>query len=289
MTKTNVNGILLIDKPIGKTSHDIVDEVREIVNTREVGHIGTLDPAASGLLVFCIGKALKVVEFLNNLDKKYNVTIRLGITTNTDDAAGKTIGERHIAGITPDVVERAIAEFAGEILQKPPVYSAIKVDGKRLYRSALSGDVVETKERKVVIRNIEDIKTDIPLASFTVLCSKGTYIRSLARDIGEKLGCGGIVDTLRRLAVGHFRIEEAHKVEELNTENVGGAIIPIDTAISFMDAVEISDTERVRFCNGVIINTTYGGSGSVRVLNLDNLIGIGEVASNVLKPKKVLV
>src|SRR5687767_9728094 len=209
LSSAAVDGILLVDKDPGKTSHDIVAEVRHALDERHAGHTGTLEPAATGLLVVALGRALKVVPYHEGHDKEYAVTVRLGVRTETDDAAGRVLEERDASGITREAVDALLPRFSGTIRQRPPAYSAVKVDGERAYRLARRGEAVELPEREVTIRDLRLERFEPPFVKLVLRGSKGTYVRSIARDMGDALGCGGSVAELRRLAVGPFRVDGA--------------------------------------------------------------------------------
>lgn len=209
-----MNGILLIDKPQGPTSHDVVSFLRKKLKVKKVGHAGTLDPEATGLLILLIGQATKESNRFLNSAKSYEVKCRLGITTDTDDAAGKVLKTGSVGGLKTAEIKNVINSFCGEIKQVVPRYSAIKLKGKKLYELARQGKVVELPERKVTIYSIRIKNISLPDIDFAVDCSKGTYIRSLCRDIGEKLGCGGCVWKLRRTASLPYTVREAIKLDQ---------------------------------------------------------------------------
>lgn len=213
-----INGLLLIDKPKNKTSHDIVDIVRRKTSQKKVGHSGTLDPMATGLLVMMLGKATRLLPYLAD-DKEYEGTIRFGITTDTLDADGKEL-TRSTCSVDSVMLQNVASSFVGEIDQVPPMVSAIKIDGKPLYKLAREGKEVERKARRVSIYALDildlDERSDHPKVDFRVACSKGTYVRVLAFDIGEKLGCGAHLDGLRRTMSGKFNLDKAITVDELN-------------------------------------------------------------------------
>ncbi|MFH1655121.1 MAG: tRNA pseudouridine(55) synthase TruB [Candidatus Omnitrophota bacterium] len=209
-------GILIIDKPAGITSHDVVDAVRGKLGIRRVGHAGTLDPIATGILIILVGRATKFFNKFVNFFKEYTATLTLGITTDTGDALGKVIKTQDIEGLNPEKIKDVFGKFVGEIQQVPPMVSALKYKGKRLYILAKKGIVVPRKSRKLTIYALEVKKIDLPKIDFYVKCSKGTYIRQLGEDIGNCLNCGGHISEIRRIAIGPFRIEEAVKVEDVN-------------------------------------------------------------------------
>lgn len=207
------SGLVVVDKPAGMTSHDVVAKVRRTLGTRKVGHAGTLDPMATGVLVLGYNKATRLLGHLMLTDKTYDATVRLGVTTTTDDAEGEVTAVTSAATVTPDAVRDALAAFVGEIEQVPSTVSAIKVDGKRAYARARAGETVELKARPVTIHAIEasDFRYEGECLDFalTVSCSTGTYIRAVARDLGAALGVGGHLTALRRTSVGPFGVETA--------------------------------------------------------------------------------
>jgi tRNA pseudouridine55 synthase len=209
-----ISGILNIDKPAGMTSHNVVDRVRQLSGQRRVGHAGTLDPSATGVLVVCLGQATRVVEYLMASDKVYRAQIRLGVSTDTHDAEGEVTARAEV-DVGEEEVRRALAFFVGSIQQIPPMYSALKREGVPLYKLARQGITVEREPRPVEIHSIELLKWNSPLVTIQVKCSPGTYIRALARDLGQKLGCGAHLHSLTRLASGHFTLEEAASLDEL--------------------------------------------------------------------------
>lgn len=213
--------LLLVDKPKGWTSFDVVNKVRWLLRKKlgvkkiKVGHSGTLDPMATGLLLVCTGKWTKKLNELQGLGKAYTGTITLGGETPSYDAETDVINEKTVAQFDLGDVEKAIERFVGEIDQVPPVYSAIKIDGKRLYKSARAGKEVKPEPRKVIVEKFEVTRFELPEVDFEVHCSKGTYIRSLAHDLGQSLGCGGYLSALRRIAVGPYKVRDAFQVSEL--------------------------------------------------------------------------
>ncbi|RMF63208.1 MAG: tRNA pseudouridine(55) synthase TruB [Calditrichaeota bacterium] len=207
--------ILTIDKPEGWTSFDVVKKVRSLLRVKKVGHAGTLDPFATGVLVVCTGRATKRVSALMGLDKEYVACLELGKETDTFDVTGKIVRRGDPGDVTAEKLQRVCADFRGEIEQIPPMFSAVKVGGKRLYKLARKGQVVERRPRRVVVHELELLHFENPFATIRVVCSKGTYIRTLAHDIGRRLGCGAYLKSLTRTRVGSFRLENALTVEEL--------------------------------------------------------------------------
>ena len=210
-----INGIINVYKERGFTSFDVVAKLRGILHERKIGHTGTLDPEATGVLPVCIGNATKVCELLTDKDKTYEAVMLLGMTTDTQDVTGRILEERSTETLTADKVREAIRSFIGDYDQIPPMYSALKVNGKKLYELAREGKVVERKARPVKILDIRIIEMDLPRVRMEVSCSKGTYIRTLCHDIGEQLGCGGCMESLIRTRVSVFQIKDAKTLEEI--------------------------------------------------------------------------
>lgn len=208
--------MLVVDKPAGMTSHDVVNVVRRLAGIRQVGHTGTLDPLATGVLVMLLGPATRLSQFLVGCDKVYRAGLRLGIATTTYDATGEIVGENPVS-ITTDEFEAALATFRGEILQTPPMYSAVKVGGKKLYKLARQGKEVQRKPRPVTIHRLKVLSWAPPDVCLEVACSSGTYIRSLAHDLGQVLGCGAHLATLTRMQVGDFCLEQSHSLDTLQS------------------------------------------------------------------------
>lgn len=225
------SGIIIINKEAGFTSFDVVAKLRGILHIKKIGHTGTLDPQATGVLPICIGKATKICSLLTDTDKTYKATMLLGQSTDTYDVFGNVTEKREVI-TTPEEVQRVIESFVGEIDQIPPMYSAIKINGKKLYELARQGKVVERKSRRVTIYNEETLSIELPRVKFKVDCSKGTYIRSLCNDIGNKLGTLGCMEELVRNRVGDFCLEDSYKIcdieKMMDDGTIGDAIIPID-------------------------------------------------------------
>jgi len=218
-TPNLVHGLLAVDKPVGVTSHDVVDLVRRVVGQRRVGHCGSLDPLASGVLVLCLGRATRLARFVTDLPKTYVGTMRLGVVTDTQDRCGRVIERRAVraehVGRFPDIARG----FLGEILQVPPMYSAVKRNGEPLYRLARAGHTVARAPRPVTVYEIECGPVTRNRAAFRVVCSSGTYIRTVCHDIGTRLGCGAVMSELRRVAVGHFTIEDTVSLAECRSRD----------------------------------------------------------------------
>ncbi len=227
-----VNGILNVYKEKGYTSHDVVAKLRGIVGQKKIGHTGTLDPDAEGVLPVCLGKATKLCDMLTDKNKTYETVLLLGKETDTQDISGKTVKECSTEGITEEQVKDCIFRFVGEYDQVPPMYSALKVNGKKLYELAREGKIVERKSRRVMIYNIRILEISLPRVRMEVKCSKGTYIRTLCHDIGNALNCCGCMESLLRTQVSRFSIQESLKLSEIQEIKDGGhlaeTIIPLD-------------------------------------------------------------
>ena len=212
-----IHGIINVYKEKGFTSHDVVAKLRGIVGQKKIGHTGTLDPDATGVLPVCLGKATKLCDLLTDKNKTYEAVLLLGKTTDTQDITGEVLEEKSTEALTEEKVREAIEGFIGDYEQIPPMYSALKVNGKKLYELAREGKVIERKARPVKILDIQILEIDLPKVRMEVSCSKGTYIRTLCHDIGEKLGCGGCMESLIRTRVSTFRIEDAKTLDEIET------------------------------------------------------------------------
>lgn len=251
-----MNGIILIDKPLGKTSHDMVYFVRRLTGIKKVGHTGTLDPDASGVLPVCIGKATKICDLLTGSDKEYIAELVLGKTTDTQDASGTVLTECEVNYSKEEIIN-AIMSFVGEIEQIPPMFSAIKKDGKKLYELARQGILVEREARRVTIKDIGILSLDEKSAKIRVACSKGTYIRTLCNDIGAKLGCGGYMGALRRIKSGGFIIDECNTCDKLTelkeTGRIDEVIIPVDKLFTGCEKIVLDDFLSKKLKNGIKI------------------------------------
>ena len=238
-----MHGLLLIDKAAGMTSHDVVRKVRRLYHTRKVGHAGTLDPLATGVLPVAIGDGTKILQFLLAENKSYRATFKLGTTTDTLDAEGQVLLERPVPEFTTAELENVCVEFRGEIEQMPPMFSALKKDGVPLYKLARQGKTVDRELRQVTISRLDLICHDLQTVTIEVDCSKGTYIRTLVSDIGEQLGCGAHLTALRRLRSGDFPIEECQTLDELQLlEEPTSALLSLDEALRNLPAVQLNES-----------------------------------------------
>ncbi len=249
------NGILNINKPQGMTSHDVVYRVRRALGIKRVGHTGTLDPMCTGVLPICVGTATRITEYLDLDFKTYRCSLLLGKITDTQDIWGEVLEERSTEGITEDAIREVLGKFDGIIDQKPPMYSAIKVNGRKLYEYARAGEEVQVKTRKIYINNleIEDINLDEKTVVFTVECSKGTYIRTICQDAGLALGCGATMIALERTVSGAFKVEDAidlDKLQEMSAEEIEKIMLPADFPLIHFGQVVCEADVAKKFVDG---------------------------------------
>lgn len=286
-----MDGIIVVNKPKGCTSHDVVNKVKWIVKEK-VGHTGTLDPLATGVLPLLIGKGTLCSKYLINHDKEYEVSLKLGISTDTMDAEGKIIEEKEVNDsiLDKENVEKVLSSFIGKQEQKPPMYSAIKVAGKKLYEYARMGKSVEVPKREIEIYDIElvGINRLSKEIEFKVSCSKGTYIRSLCTDIAKKLGTIGYMSGLERLKVGEFSIKNSIIVDDsLDKEKVEKHLITIEELFKDKDEIKLDSKKLILFLNGVKLNNE-NKDGIYRIYNLGKFIGLGTVKNGLLKRDIIL-
>ena len=270
-----MNGIVIVDKPQGWTSQDVTARLRRVFNTRRIGHGGTLDPMATGVLPVFVGRATRGVEFFEHAEKTYETVLRLGITTDTEDISGTVLTEQD-AFATGEQLEEVLANFRGEILQIPPMYSALKVGGQKLVDLARKGKEVERQPRPITIHELRLLGMDADGIHLRVRCSKGTYIRTLCKDIGEALGCGGCMAALRRVQAGEYTIDEAVPLQTLlETEDPEPYLRPVDTMFRQYDAITLTEKQELRCRNGNSFSITlpdgtyraYGKNGEFLALS----------------------
>jgi tRNA pseudouridine55 synthase len=279
-----VRGILLLDKPTGMTSNDALQKVKRLYKAQKAGHTGSLDPLADGLLPICFGAATKISAFLLDADKHYWVRVKLGVTTNTADSEGDVLETRPVDGISEEDVRQAVARFQGEIQQIPPMYSALKHKGERLYKLAREGKEVEREPRSITIHRIEMSSCELPEFEIKVHCSKGTYVRTLAEDIGELLGCGAHVTALRRTGVGPYGMDgivDIAALEKKIDEGFAAAdaiLLPIDSALGQWPEVRLTADSSFYMRQGQpILVPNAPVDGWVRLYDADGFIGVGEI------------
>jgi len=290
-----VDGVLLIDKPVGLSSNDALTKVKRIVNAKKAGHTGTLDPFATGLLPLCFGEATKFSQDLLEADKTYDAVVHLGITTTTGDTEGEAVETRPV-DVTVEQIEAALACFRGPIMQIPPMYSALKRDGKALYEYAREGIVLEREARPVTIHKLDMLAYDAPMLTIRVTCSKGTYVRVLGEDIGAELGCGAHLNALRRIQVGNLTVDGMVTLEQLQAhDNPLSLLAPVDALLSSFPRVELTAELAARFLNGqrLALNrepvTLPETPGRVRVYHDDKLLGTAILQDyGVLAPERLI-
>ena len=278
-----MDGLILINKQKGFTSHDVVNVIRKKLNTKKVGHTGTLDPNATGVLPILVGKATKISKYLMEHDKTYIATIKLGEKTDTGDSEGQVIEEKSIpADLKKEDINNALQNFFGKQKQVPPMYSAIKVNGKKLYEYAREGKEVKLEARDIEIYKIELLEYQNNKIKFEVECSKGTYIRTLCEDIAKKLGTVGYMEELQRTKVNNFRIEDSILLDDITLENAEKNMIKIEEVFKEKETIELDNKKLELFLNGVKL--TYNLPNSIyRIYNNEQFIGIGVIENKLLK------
>jgi tRNA pseudouridine55 synthase len=289
----NVSGVLVIDKPIGMTSHDVVQIIRKGTNIRRAGHTGTLDPRASGVLVVLVGPSVRLSEYVSASDKRYQAVVQLGTTTDTYDADGRVLNITAV-DISEKQFNDVLQSFVGEIEQIPPPYSAVKVKGKKAYEMARQGEEVNLEPRKINVYNLELLEWAPPEAVIDVYCSSGTYVRSLAHDLGEKLGCGAHLIGLRRTKSGRFTLRDAVPLRKLRESFENGSweefLIPAAEALSDWPAIDLNPEELIIVRHGRRIPADPTLGKMARAISADGeLIGLLELdaETNEWQPKKV--
>jgi tRNA pseudouridine55 synthase len=288
-------GILLIDKAAGWTSHDVVAKARRLAGQRRIGHTGTLDPMATGLLVLCLGRATRLAEYMTAHDKRYEGVIRLGVRTETDDAEGAVLTEAPVPPLDHGRLRELEAQFTGALQQRPPAYSAIKVGGERAYTAARRGGALDLPARPVEVHRIQLTALGTATLAVEVHCGPGTYIRSIARDIGEVLGCGGHLAALRRTSVGRFTLAEAVPLAELERVCGAGALhellLPADDGMLEADAAILGEEHAAAVSHGLRVPTgAEAAANPVRLYDVGGtFIGTGSIEiGGELRPLKVL-
>ena len=290
-TRRNIHGILLLDKRLGISSNRALQEAKRLLNANKAGHTGSLDPLATGLLPICFGEATKISGMMLDDDKRYQVTIQLGIKTDTGDLEGNIVETKPVPEFSVETVRTILEKFTGEIDQIPPMYSALKQNGKKLYELARDGIIVDRKARRITIFELNLLDTQQDTLELDVHCSKGTYIRSLAEDIGEELGCGATVQSLRRTQAGQFRIEQAFTIEqlqELDGQQLLDTLIAVDAPLQAMPAVYLDNQQAKAIKFGQVLDLDESLLGSVRMYATTEFLGLGEMRLNgKLAPKKL--
>lgn len=284
-----MNGIILVDKPQDWTSHDVVAKLRGVLHERRIGHSGTLDPLATGLLVVFVGRATRAVEFAEADSKEYLAGLRLGVSTDTQDITGNVIAK---CDALPDeaAVRETLCRFIGDIEQIPPMYSAIKIGGKKLYELARRGESVERTPRKITVSSIDIVDKDGTDYILNISCSKGTYVRTLCNDIGDALGCGACMSSLRRTRAGAFSVDEAHSLEDIEAaaleDRLSDIILPVDALLAPFPKLTVSESAAKRLKNGNVIKVS-AEDGDYRVYSdSEEFLLLGRVEDGKLKTIK---
>ena len=293
------DGIINVNKPAGWTSQDVCSKLRHVLHIKKIGHTGTLDPMATGVLPVCVGKATRIIEYYDKDTKSYHASMKLGITTDTLDITGKILGTAGYSKVSEKDVREAFKAYTGHVMQIPPKYSALKIDGRRAYDLAREGKAFEISPREIIIYDNSVTKIDLVSGEieFDVSCSKGTYIRTICDDIGRELGCGAAMTALTRTASGYFRIEDSYTIEEIieAEDPMNTMLIPADITLEKLGKIELNDNRITAFING---NSSWGNGfrvteqssfdGLYRVYGNGSFLGIGEVENGSLVPKKVI-
>lgn len=285
-------GLLTIDKPEGPTSHDVADIVRRVTAVRRVGHTGTLDPFASGLLLLCVGWTTRLAEYLTALPKAYRGIIRLGERTDTDDRTGRVVARSDAwRGLDAERVRRALESQTGEIEQRPPAYSAKKVAGRRAYALARGGEAPELKAERVTVHRLSLCEMSLPDVGFEIECSSGTYVRSVARDLGEALGVGAHLRWLRRVRIGAFVVEDALRLDrEASREDVVAGLRPPEAAVSHLPRADLDAENWDAIRHGRPVSWEEASVlGPVAVFMEGKLVAMAELKGDLLRPKKVFM
>ena len=290
----DIHGIVLLDKRPGISSNKALQEVKRLYNANKAGHTGSLDPLATGLLPICLGEATKVSAYMLEDDKRYQTVIQLGVMTDTGDVDGAVLEQKKVPEISNEQLTTCLTLFIGEIEQIPPMYSALKHNGKKLYELAREGITVERKARKITIYAIECIDFSNDLLTLDVKCSKGTYIRTLAEDIGHTLGCGATVKELRRTEAGQFSLANARVIEQLQNvesdEDLQSLLIAVDEPLQSMPTIQVSQIEADLIQQGQKISSSAGSDelGMYRLYYEEQFLGLGEMLMDAkIQPKRL--
>lgn len=286
--KQNISGVLLLDKPEGLTSNQVLQKVKYLFNAKKAGHTGSLDPNATGMLAICLGEATKFSQFLLEADKRYQVVGKLGEITPSGDSETEVTERRSIEQITVERIEQALEQFRGEIWQVPPMYSAIKVQGSPLYKLARKGVMVERTPRKITMHQLELLSYQDGLMTLDMYCSKGTYVRTIVTDLGEVLGCGAYVTKLRRLSVGPYRADQMITLEHLTAilhdepQEFQRLLLPIESMLMNLPSVVVTPAMQYYLRQGnSVLAAQVPSQGLVRLVNRsDELVGVGQVLAD---------
>ncbi|HCA5185651.1 tRNA pseudouridine(55) synthase TruB [Acinetobacter baumannii] len=292
ISRRHISGVFLLNKPLGLSSNAALQKVRWLYRAQKAGHTGALDPLATGLLPICLGEATKFSHYLLDSTKRYQTTVRLGQTTTTGDVEGDILQERPIPVLSKELIEQTLEKFRGDIQQVPPMYSALKKEGKPLYELARKGIEIEREARPVTIYTLELIEFTENSITLDVTCSKGTYIRVLGEDIGEALGCGGHLTMLHRIQTGHFELIPSYTIEYLESlteEQREALLLPVYAPIDHFLKIQVPEGREKYFCNGLESNIDHSAEAEVLVFSGERCLGLAEITDKKrLVPKRIL-
>lgn len=292
ISRRHISGVFLLNKPLGLSSNAALQKVRWLYRAQKAGHTGALDPLATGLLPICLGEATKFSHYLLDSTKRYQTTVRLGQTTTTGDVEGDILQERPIPVLSKELIEQTLEKFRGDIQQVPPMYSALKKEGKPLYELARKGIEIERETRPVTIYALELIEFTENSITLDVTCSKGTYIRVLGEDIGEVLGCGGHLTMLHRIQTGHFELIPSYTIEYLESlmeEQREALLLPVYAPIDHFLKIQVPEGREKYFCNGLESNIDHSAEAEVLVFSDERCLGLAEITDKKrLVPKRIL-
>lgn len=292
ISRRHISGVFLLNKPLGLSSNAALQKVRWLYRAQKAGHTGALDPLATGLLPICLGEATKFSHYLLDSTKRYQTTVRLGQTTTTGDVEGDILQERPIPVLSKELIEQTLEKFRGDIQQVPPMYSALKKEGKPLYELARKGIEIERETRPVTIYALELIEFTENSITLDVTCSKGTYIRVLGEDIGEALGCGGHLTMLHRIQTGHFELIPSYTIEYLESlmeEQREALLLPVYAPIDHFLKIQVPEGREKYFCNGLESNIDHSAEAEVLVFSGERCLGLAEITDKKrLVPKRIL-
>ena len=292
ISRRHISGVFLLNKPLGLSSNAALQKVRWLYRAQKAGHTGALDPLATGLLPICLGEATKFSHYLLDSTKRYQTTVRLGQTTTTGDVEGDILQERSVPVLSQELIEQTLEKFRGDIQQVPPMYSALKKEGKPLYELARKGIEIEREARPVTIYALELIGFTENSITLDVTCSKGTYIRVLGEDIGEALGCGGHLTMLHRIQTGHFELIPSYTIEYLESlteEQREALLLPVYAPIDHFLKIQIPEGREKYFCNGLESNIDHSAEAEVLVFSGERCLGLAEITDKKrLVPKRIL-
>ncbi|AMO39531.1 tRNA pseudouridine synthase B [Acinetobacter sp. BEC1-S18-ESBL-01] len=292
ISRRHISGVFLLNKPLGLSSNAALQKVRWLYRAQKAGHTGALDPLATGLLPICLGEATKFSHYLLDSTKRYQTTVRLGQTTTTGDVEGEILQERPIPVLNQELIEQTLETFRGDIQQVPPMYSALKKEGKPLYELARKGIEIEREARPVTIYALELIAFTENSITLDVTCSKGTYIRVLGEDIGEALGCGGHLTMLNRTQTGHFELIPSYTIEYLESlteEQREALLLPVYAPVDHFLKIQVPEGREKYFCNGLESNIEHSAEAEVLVFSGERCLGLAEITDKKrLVPKRIL-